>query len=206
MAINLATTPTGVIESNCADVRTNPTSGFLSAFMMRNFREELTNFTVTLDGIVLAASSSACLFVPPKILRLFWFGSLNEKCIPYDAALRSRFCVAMSNSRTAASAQPSIASDSMPVFVMALAASSDAVEPLSNASDASKSIAAGSIDPIRKSSAVAGGTRCKTSTETSVITLQQSTSGIKYKFPWFSKGKRSQSPYGPTINNPRFFQ
>mmetsp|Transcript_14640 Transcript_14640/g.22631 ORF Transcript_14640/g.22631 Transcript_14640/m.22631 type:complete len:203 (-) Transcript_14640:980-1588(-) len=89
---------------------------------------------------------------------------------------------------------------------MARAASSAADDPESKASDASNSSEEGSIEPIRNKSAVAGGTRCNISIALSENTLQQSISGTMNKFDVSSYEKRSQSPNGPTIRTPRFFQ
>mmetsp|Transcript_20093 Transcript_20093/g.36444 ORF Transcript_20093/g.36444 Transcript_20093/m.36444 type:complete len:226 (+) Transcript_20093:2914-3591(+) len=126
--------------------------------------------------------------------------------MPKLAAFNNRFCISISNSRVAASVQVSTASSNMPVLVIARASSSDAGDPASKESDASKSMADGSMDPMRKSMAVAGGTRWRSSTAESVMTRQQSISGIIYRFSTLTYGNLSQSPYGPTINTPRFFQ
>ena len=67
-------------------------------------------------------------------------------------------------------------------------------------------ISGDSMLPILSSEAVDGGTRCRISTDESVSTRQQSISGIKKMFSLSSYGNRSQSPYGPTMSTPKFFQ
>ena len=144
---------------------------------------------------------------------------MHAKCNPYDAARSIRFCTLTSNSPTAASTHPNIASSSKPsCCVMERAASSALELPESNASEASKSKAPGAIEPMRSKSAVPGGTRWRISTDPGLITRQQSISGTRYTsvptplltsvspLSVSSYGKRNQSPYGPTINTPKFFQ
>mmetsp|Transcript_8931 Transcript_8931/g.13394 ORF Transcript_8931/g.13394 Transcript_8931/m.13394 type:complete len:259 (-) Transcript_8931:578-1354(-) len=106
--------------------------------------------------------------------------------------------------------------------VMERAASSAFELPESNASEASSKSAPGSIEPIRRRSAVPGGTRCSNSTTLDVKTRQQSISWTRYtsESPWTLDpttaavpisssspyGNRNQSPYGPTSKTPKFFQ